>query len=184
MTVIYITENNCKCYAVTFENKEWIKVQKFEDESLDENIIYTVNPMETFLGKSQSCSMTALSGAFDKGCFDGNTFLLKVGIENGKNKCVYIGGDMVCSFMTSDNIYEYVSNMGYNLTPYSFATGEKNYYLLTPTFKFIKKDKIDYNTILNGIYVPNSDLKEFFEEIELCKIHSNYIYDNDNDDDN
>ena len=107
MTVIYITENNCECYAVTFENKGWFIVQKFEDGSLDdddENIIYTVNPMETFLGKSKSCSMTALSGAFDKACFDGNTILLKVGIENGKNKYVYIGGDMVCSFLTSDNI--------------------------------------------------------------------------------
>ena len=50
MTVIYITENNCECYAVTFQNKGWIKVQKFHDESLDENIIYTVNPMETFFG--------------------------------------------------------------------------------------------------------------------------------------
>ena len=139
MTVIYITEYNCECYAVTFENNEWVKVQKFNDESLDENIIYTVNPMETFLGKSKSCSMTTLSGAFDKACFDGNTILLKVGIENGKNKYVYIGGNMVASFMTSDNIYEYISNMGNNLTPYSFATGEENYYLLAPNFSFIKK---------------------------------------------
>ena len=84
MTVIYITEDNCKCYAVTFQNKGWVKVQKFEDESLDENIIYSINPMVTFLGKSQSCTMTALSGVFDKVCFDGNTILLKVGIENGK----------------------------------------------------------------------------------------------------
>ena len=182
MTVIYITENNCECYGVTFQNKGWIKVQKFKDGSLDENIIYTVNPIETFLGKGQSCSMTALSVAFDKGCFDGNTVLLKVGIESGKHKYVYIGGDMACSFMTSDNIYECISNMGNNLSPYSVATGEKNYYLLAPNFKFNKKDKIDYNTILNGIYVPDSDLKESFEEIELCKIHSNYIYDNDNDD--
>ena len=182
MTVIYITENNCECYAVTLENKGWVKVQKFEDEPLDENIIYTVNPMKTFLGKSQRCNMTALSGAFDKGCFDGNTILRKVGIENGKNKCVYIGGDMVCSFLTSDNIYEYISNMGRNLTPYSIAIGEKNYYLLAPNFSFIKKDKIDYNTLLNGIYVPDSDLP--FEKLELCKIHSNYNYDNDNDDDN
>ena len=180
MTVIYITEDNCECYAVTFENKGWVKVQKFEDGSLDENIIYTVNPMKTFLGKSKRCSMTALSGAFDKGCFDGNTILLKVGIENGKNKYVYIGGDMVCSFITSDNIYEYISNMGINLSPYSIATGEKNYYLLAPNFSFIKKDKIDYNTILNGIYVPESDLP--FEKIELFKIHSNY--DKDDDDDN
>ena len=182
MTVIYITENNCECYAVTFQNKGWIKKQKFQDESLDENIIYTVNPMETFLGKTQSCTMTALSGAFDKACFDGNTILLKVGIEIGKNKYVCIGGDMVCSFMTSDNIYEYVSNMGNNLSPYSVATGEENYYLLTPNFSFIKKDKIDYDDILKGIFVPKSDLKECFEDIELCKIHSNY--DNDNDDDN
>ena len=182
MTIIYITEYNCKCYAVTLENKGWIKVQKFEDESLDENIIYTVNPMETFLGKSKSCSMTALSGAFDKACFDGNTILLKVGIENGKNKYVYIGGDMVCSFLTSDNIYEYISNMGRNLSPYSFAIGKENYYLLTPNFSFIKKDKIDYNTILNGIYVPESDLP--FEKMELCKNHSNYNYDNDDDDNN
>ena len=182
MTIIYITEYNCKCYAVTFENKGWVKVQKFDDESLDENIIYTVNPMETFLGKSQSCTMTALSEAFDKSCFDGNTILLKVDIENGKNKYVYIGGNTVCYFLTSDNIYEYVSNMGNNLSPYSFATGEENYYLLAPNFSFIKKDKIDYNTILNGIYVPESDLP--FEKLELCKIHSNYNYDDESDDDN
>ena len=182
MTVIYITENNCKCYAVTFENKGWVKVQKDEDESLDEIIICTVNPMETFLGKSQSCTMTALSGAFNKSCFDGNTILLKVAIENGKNKYVYTGGDMVCSFLTSDNIYEYISNMGYNLSPYSFAIGKENYYLLAPNFSFIKKDKIDCNTILNGIYVPESGLP--FEKLELCKIHSNYNYDNDDDDNN
>ena len=82
--------------------------------------------------------------------------------------------------MTSDDIYKYVSNMGNNLTPFSVATGSENYYLLTPNFSFIKKDKIDYNTILNGIYVPESDL--LFEKLELCKIHSNY--DNDNDDEN
>ena len=140
--------------------------------------------METFLGKSESCAMTALSGAFNKGCFNGNTFLLKVGIENGKHKYVYIGGDIICSFMTSDIIYEYVSNMGNNLCPFSVATGEENYFLLATNFKFIKKDKIDYNTILDGIYVPDSDLKESFEELELCKIHSNYKYDNDDDDDN
>ena len=101
-----------------------------------------------------------------------------------EKKYVYIGGDMVSSFMTSDNIYEYISNMGNNLTPYSIATGEENYYLLTPNFVCIKKDKIDCDTILDGIYVPDSDLKESFEELELTNIHSNYNYDNDNDDDN
>ena len=140
--------------------------------------------MESFLGKSQRCSLTALSGAFDKSCFDGNTILLKVGIENGRNKYVYIGGDMVSSFMTSDNIYDFLSNIADNLSPYSLATGEENYYLLAPNFSFFKKDKIDYADILKGIYVPKSDLKESFEKLERYKIHSNYNYDNDNDDDN
>ena len=27
---------------------------------------------------------------------------------------------------------------------------------------------------MDGIYVPDSDLKESFEDLELCKIHSNY----------
>ena len=171
MTIIYITENNCKCYAVTLQNNNCVSVQNFKDGTLDENIIYTISPIETFLGKSQSCNMTALSGAFDKECFNAKTILLKVGIENGKNNYVYIGGDMVCSIMTNDDIYEDISNMNNNLTPYSFAIGDENYYLLTPNFSFIKKNEIDYDTILNGIYVPNSKKK-------LCKIHSNY----DNDD--
>ena len=49
-----------------------------------------------------------------------------------------------------------------NLSPYSLATGEENYYLWAPNFKFIKKDQMDYNTKLDGKYVPDSDLKESF----------------------
>ena len=30
--------------------------------------------------------------------------------------------------MTSDNIYEYISNMGNNLSPYSVATGEEKFF--------------------------------------------------------
>ena len=180
MTIIYITKNITKRYGVTFQNNGYVKVQKFEDISEDKNIIYKVNPVEAFIGKSQLCGMTEFSGAEDKEVFNGNTILLEIGKENNKHRYVYIGGDMVCSFLTIDRIYKYISNMGNNLSPYSIATDEENYYLLAPNFKFIEKDKIDYDTILNGIYVPVSDLKESFEEIELCKIHSNYNYDNDN----
>ena len=175
MTIIYITENNTKRYGVTFQNNGCVKIQKFEDISNDENTIYSVKPMRIFLGKSQVCNMTMFSGAFDKKVFVGNTILLKISEENEKHEYVYIGGDMVCSVMTSDNIYEYISNKGNNLCPYSVATGEENYYLLAPNFEFYKKDEIDYNTILDGIYVPDSDLKESFAELELCKIHSNHV---------
>ena len=104
MTIIYVTECNTKCYAVTARNKGLIRVQKMEAIFNDENIIYEVNPMKTFLGKSQLCSMTEFSGARNKSVFDGNTILLKIGEENNKHRHVYIGGDMVCSFLTDDEI--------------------------------------------------------------------------------
>ena len=137
MTIIYITENNTKHYGVTFQNNGCVKVQQFEDISNYENTIYSVKPMRIFLGKSQVCNMTMFSGTLDKNVFDGNTILFNISEKNVKQKYVYFGGDMVCSFMTSDNIYEYISNMGNNLCPYSVATGEENYYLLASNFKFI-----------------------------------------------
>ena len=117
MTIIYVTENNCQCYGVTFRNKGWVRVQKMEDVSEDKNIIYEVNPMETFLGESQLCDMTLFSGAEDKAVFNGNTILLNIGVENIRHRYVFISGDMVCSFLTDDRIYKCISNMGNNLTP-------------------------------------------------------------------
>ena len=77
MTIIYITEHNTKCYGVTFHKNECLKVQNFEDVSNDENTIINIKPKETFIGKRQACHMTAMSGAFDRTVFDGNSILLK-----------------------------------------------------------------------------------------------------------
>ena len=142
MTIIYITENNTKCYAVTLRNNGYVKVQKFKDISNNENFIYHVKPMRLFLGKSQLGDMTRFSGALNKPTFDGNTILPKISEENGMCEYVYIGGDMVCSFMTSDNIHEYISNRGNKLCLYSVAIGEENYYLFAPNFKFIKRIRL------------------------------------------
>ena len=60
--------------------------------------------------------------------------------------------------------------MGNNFCPYSVDTGEENYYLLAPNFKFIKKDKIDYDAILDGMYHCEG---QSFKDLEICKIHSN-----------
>ena len=142
MTIIYVTELNTKCYGATFENNGWIKVQELEDISDDKNTIYYVKPFEIFLGRSESCLLTALSGAFDKPVFDGNTILLKISEEKDKHRYSSIGGGMVCSFLTDDKIYKYTSNMGKNLVPYSIAIGEENIYFLTPHSKFIKRENI------------------------------------------
>ena len=49
---------------------------------------------------------------------------------------------MVCSFLTNDKIYKYISNMGKNLIPYSIAKGEKNRYFSTPHFGYVKRENI------------------------------------------
>ena len=172
MTIIYVTENNTKCYGVTFQNKGWVRVQKLEDVSEDKNIIYEVCPMKIFLGKSELCDITEFSGARDKEVFDGNTILLKISEENNKYRYVYIGGDKVCSFLTNDKIYKYISNMGNNLTPYSIAIGWENIYYLTPYFKFVEKrkdiDEDDIDKLFDYQNVSN------YQKLRTYKIHSNY----------
>ena len=86
--------------------------------------------------------MTNFSGALNRTVFNGNTILLKINEENNKHRYVYIGRDMVCTFLTNDKIYKNISNMGNNLTPYSVAIGYENIYFLNPYFKFINKQKI------------------------------------------
>ena len=183
MTIIYITEHNTKCYGVTFQNNRWIKVQKFEDNSDDKNTIYCVMPLEMFVGKSKSCMMTAFSGAFNKPVFDGNTILLKIIEENFKNRYLFIGGDMVCSFLTNnDKIYKYISNMGNNLIPYSIAIGEKNIYFSIPDFKFIKRGNIKNIKSMerNEKFVDLFDYhdsnfrKNSFKKLRTYKNRSNY----------
>ena len=171
MTIIYVTENNTKSYAETFQNEGWIKVQKIEDVSIDKNIIYKVNPIESFLGKSQLCDLTEFLGAKDKEVFDGNTFLAKIGEEINKHRYVYVGGDMVCSFLANDRIYKYISNMGNILSPCSIAIGWENVYYLTPCFKFTKKKNIDENDIDKLFDFHNISI---CQKLRVYKIHSNY----------
>ena len=141
MTVLYLTEYNSRRNAVTFENDDCVRVQKFEDNPDYEKNILCVKPLRTILGKSEICEMTKISGAYDIKIFDGNTILLNLSEEKDRHRWVYVGGDKVCSFLTVHDIFKYISNKGNNPTPYSIAIGEKNIYFLTPHFKFIKKRK-------------------------------------------
>ena len=132
---------------MTFKSNGIAKVQKLEDVSKDDNIIYEVNPFESFIGKSQICNMTEFSGLNDKEIFDGNTILLNIGKENNKYKYVYIDGDQVCSFLSDEKTYKYISNMGNNLCPYNIAIGYEYIYYLSPHFIFFKRGNIDVDDI-------------------------------------
>ena len=173
MTIIYVTEYNTKCYGVTLQNNGHVRVQELKDVHDDKNIIFEVSPVETYIGKSRLCEMTKFSGARDKEVFNGNTILLEIGKENNKYKYVYIGGDMIASFLTNDRINKYISNMAINLSPCSIAIGWENIYYLTPFFKFIKKENIDVDDI-DKLFDFDYDEIMKYKDIEINKIHSNY----------
>ena len=116
------------------------------------------------------------------GFFNGSTNILEMSEEYGKHKFVYVGGNMICSFLTNDNTYKYISNLGNNLTPYSIAVGHENIYFLTPHFIFIKREKINDNEFLKAnkssvdpfdYHVSNCG-KNSFKKLRIYKIHSNY----------
>ena len=171
MTIIYVVENNCHCLAVNFKNNGMIKVQRLEDFSKNENIIFETYPLESLIGEIHLCDMTEFSGAKDRAIFNGNTILLYICKENNKYKYMYIGGDQVCSFLTNDRIYKYISNMGNNLCPYSIAIGYENIYYLSPYFKYTKVKNIDIEDIDKLFdYTNISD----YEKMKTYKIFSNY----------
>ena len=138
--------------------------------------------MGIILGKDEVCVMTLMSGASDKSVFDGNTILLKISEEFGRYRYVSIGGDMICSFLTNDKIYYFISNVGINLIPYSIAIGEENIYFLTPHFEFIKREQINDNELLKTIkgsvdpfnYHDSNCGKYSFKNFRKGKIHSNH----------
>ena len=78
MTVIYLTENNCRRYVVTFENCGCVRIQSFEDILEYEKNILCVKLLRTNLGYSEICEMTEAAGAYDKQKDDGKTILLKI----------------------------------------------------------------------------------------------------------
>ena len=78
---------------------------------------------------------------------------------------------MVCSFLTNDKIYKYISNMGNNLTPYSIAIGWENIYYFTPYFKLAKKECIDQNDIDKVFDYHNISN---CQKLRVYKIQSNY----------
>ena len=126
--------------------------------------------------------MTAMTGAFDKLVFDGNTILLKISEENDKHRYVYIVGNMICSFLTKDKKHKYISSMGNKLTPYILAISEENICFLSPHFEFIEREKIIDNELLKtnkdnidrfNYHVSNSGIHSF-KKLRIYKIHSNF----------
>ena len=97
-----------------------VYVYKYEKCKFDQPFL-SFQPKHIFIGKSKICPMTEVSGANNSHDYDGNTLLL----EFEDNEYVYISGLEIFKFKTDDKIIDYISLIGNNLTPYTFAVGEK-----------------------------------------------------------
>ena len=111
---------------------------------------------------------------------DGNTVPFKLSEENDKHRWVYIDRNKVCSFLTNDDIFKNISSMGNNSTPYSIAIGDDHFHFLTPYFKFIKREMINNNEILNtdeksvdpyDLHVSQCG-KNSFKKVKIYKFHA------------
>ena len=88
---------------------------------------------------------------------------------------------MICSCLTNDIDYNYISNIGKNLTPYNVAVGHEHVFL-TPHFKFIEREKINFNELSKtnkksldpfDYHVSNCGIYSF-KKLRLYKVHSSY----------
>ena len=140
---------------------------------------------QIFIGKSKNCRLTEFSGANDNSDFDGNTLLL----ECEDNEYVYISGLETFEFKTNDKIIDYISLMGTNMVPYTFAIVEKYTYFISTHYKFIENDEIEEGTLLNATN-DSSDPFDYrlekcgidsFKKLECSQFHTFYPHDEDDD---
>ena len=64
--------------------------------------------------------------------------------------------------------------MGNNLTLYTIEIGWKNIYILTPHFKFVKKEKIHYDDDVEVFDYLVSKCGRDSKKMRTYKIHSKY----------
>ena len=75
---------------------------------------------------------------------------------------------MICFFPTNGTFYEYISNMGNNLTQHTVAVGDENVHFITPHFKYSKREKIKDNELL----ITNKNRVDPFDYlVSNCGIH-------------
>lgn len=162
-------------YIDEINNIVYIYKEKKEDSNIYDDLIASYNPIKVFIGKSPLIPMTEFSGGYGPE-FDGNAILLKI----DHYQYIYIG---ICiySFTTEYEIVSFVSPIGNNDVPYTYAIdSEKNYYFLVDQNNFIDNGilKIDdvsqYNDPYDYYYFIQENISKF-ENIE-CLYMGNERY--------
>ena len=131
-------------YLVVINENTYVSVYKYEKYKFDQPLL-SFQVKNDFIGKSKICSMKEFSGAMHYSNFKGIIILLEV----EDKKYVYISGFENFEFKTDDKVLDYISLVGNNMIPYTFATGGKYTYFISTHYKFIENDRIEEGTLLN-----------------------------------
>ena len=137
-----------------------VNVYKYDGCKFDKPFL-SFQAKNIFIGKSKVFPMTEFSEAEDKEEYNYNTLLL----ECEHNEYVNISGLEVLKFKTGDKIIDYISLIGNNMIPYTFAVGEKFTYFLSSHCKFIENDRIEQGILLNA---TNNSLILYAYHVEKC----------------
>ena len=141
-----------------------VYVHKYEKCKFDQPFLF-FQPKHIFIGNSKVCKLTEFSGDNDSSDFDGNTILL----ECEDKEYVYIAQLEISKFKTDDKIIDYISLMGINMCPYTFAIGENYTYFKSTHYKFIGSDEIEEGFLLNA---RNISLDPFDYHLGKCGLDS------------
>ena len=148
----FVIQFNCRSrFLVVIDGDVYI--YKHETHKIDQPLL-SLQAQNVFISISKVCKMTELSGAYDNPNFDGNTILQ----ECQDNEYKHISGREIIKFKTDDKILDYISLIGKNMSPYTFAIGKKYTQLISVHQKFIENDKIEEGTFLNA---TNNSLDPF-----------------------
>ena len=120
MEIFIMHYNYPNRYLVVIKDAN-VYVFKYDKCEFDQTFLSFRAKKFIFIGISKVCPMTEFSGAGDKIDFDGDTIFL----ECQNNEYAYISGLEIFEFKTSDKIQDFISLMGNNMIPYTFAIGEK-----------------------------------------------------------
>ena len=138
----------------------FVSVYRYENHEFDQPFLF-FQAKNIFNGESKICNMTEFSGALNNLNFDGNTVLL----ECKNSKYVYLSGLEFFEFRTSDEIVDYISLIGYNMTTYTFAVGEKYTFFISTHYKVFENDKIEKGMFLNS---SDDSLDPYDYHLEKC----------------
>ena len=172
MHIDMIQYNYRSRYLDVINENTHVSVYKYEKCKFDEPFL-SFQPQNIFIVKSKDCALTQMSNALDNSDFDGNTILL----EFNDNKYVYISGSEIFGFETNDKISDYISLIGNNMIPYTYAIGSKYTYFISDRYKFIENEKIEEGSLLNTLnpyeyHLSKNGIDSFKKLIDCKRIHS------------